>query len=118
MRILLVRPRWPYPVGYGESTYNRIWPPLSLANCAALLTKAGFDVAVVDAHALRLSPGQVARRAEGADGVFVTSSSLDRWQCPNSNLTPVVETVRALVSRTDEVYVIGFHGTVAPGRSI
>src|SRR3989338_3794519 len=106
-KILLIKPFWPYPYGKGEHTYNRIWPPLSLANCAAILEKQGHGVSILDAHALRLKPERIAPYVQGFDKVFITSSSLDRWQCPNIDITPFLETVQYIRGLTDEVYVMG-----------
>ena len=111
-RILLVKPYWPYPYGKGEHTYNRIWPPLSLANCAAILEKQGDNVDILDAHALRIKPKDIKSHVKGFDKIFITSSSLDKWQCPNIDIAPFLETARHIRGLTDELYVMGYHGTV------
>ena len=116
MNILLIRPYWPYPYSKGEDTYNRIWPPLSLANCAALLEKEGYKVEILDTHAQRIHPSGITRFIHGYDKIFVTSSSLDRWQCPNIDISPFLKTVRHIKEVTDDVYVMGYHGTVEPER--
>jgi len=114
LRILLVKPCWPYPYTKGEDTYNRIWPPLCLANCASLLEKQGYDAAILDAHALRIPAEKIGGHIKGYDKVFVTSSSLDRWQCPNIDITPFLETLKCIKETKDEVYIMGYHGTVEP----
>lgn len=114
MRILLVKPYWQYPYDRYESTYSRIWPPLSLMNCAALLEREGFEVDLLDAHALRVPPDRIPSYCNGYDKIFITSSSLDRWQCPNLDISTFIETVYILKKVTDEVYVMGYHGTVYP----
>jgi radical SAM superfamily enzyme YgiQ (UPF0313 family) len=114
MKMLLIKPCWPYPYGKGEHTYNRIWPPLSLANCAAILERHGHTVKILDAHAQRIKPHQIKAHVPGFDKVFITSSSLDRWQCPNIDSTPFIETVLKIREMTDEMYVMGYHGTVDP----
>jgi len=114
MKILLIKPYWPYPFGKGEHTYNRIWPPLSLANCAAILEQDGHDVNILDAHAARIKSNQLKSRIKGYDKIFITSSSLDRWQCPNINLKPFVDTIQVLSDHMSEIYVMGHHGTVNP----
>ena len=50
MKILLVKPPWPYPYSNQDHTYNRKWPPLSLMNCAAILEEDGHEVEILDAH--------------------------------------------------------------------
>jgi radical SAM superfamily enzyme YgiQ (UPF0313 family) len=116
LKVALVRPCWYYPITYLETTYNRIWFPLSLANAGALLLKEGIEVKVVDAQAERLGPEEVAQRVSGADKVFITSSSLDRWQCPNTDIRPFLDVTRAIKKVCPEVYVMGYHGTVFPER--
>jgi len=64
---LLVWPSGFFPLGKEKSfqfdgkIYNRVWPPLALANCAALLEKQGHQVQIIDANALRLFPDKVAQ---------------------------------------------------------
>ena len=114
MKILLCKPYWPYPYGRGEHTYNRIWPPLCLANYAAILEKENHDVKILDAHALRIKPRKIKAYVQGFDKIFITSSSLDRWQCPNIDISSFLETVRCIREMTDEIYIMGYHGTVDP----
>lgn len=114
MKILLIKSCWPYPYSKGEHTYNRIWPPLSLANCAAILEKQGHKVRILDAHALRIKPNKIKPYLDGFDKIFINSSSLDRWQCPNIDIEPFLETVQHVKKVSDEVYVLGYHGTVDP----
>ena len=113
MHCLFIKPYWPYPYSKNEHTYNRIWMPLSLANCAAILEEQGHEVAILDAHVLRIKPHHLKSRVRGFDKIFITSSSLDRWQCPNIDIAPFLETVRFIKEVTDELYVMGYHGTVA-----
>jgi len=114
MNVLFIKPCWPYPYGRGEHTYNRIWPPLSLANCAAVLEKRGHKAKILDAHALRIKPEKIKSHIKGFDKIFVTSSSLDRWQCPNIDIQPFLKAVHHIREVTDEIYVMGYHGTVDP----
>lgn len=116
MNILLLRPSYPYPYSKSEYTYNRIWPPLSLANCAALLEQEGHKVMILDAHAQRIAPKRIAGFIKGYDRIFITSSSLDKWQCPNINISPFLETVRYIQKSTEEIYIVGYHGTVEPEK--
>jgi radical SAM superfamily enzyme YgiQ (UPF0313 family) len=116
MKILLINPYWPYPYNRGEYTYNRIWIPLSLANCAAVLQKNGFDVKILDCHALRIKPASISDYAKGYDKIFITSSPLDKWQCPNIDISHFLQTVQYLKTLTEEVYLIGYHGTAEPQR--
>jgi len=114
VKVVLAKPCWDYPKGRTESTYNRVWPPLELANCAAILREAGHEAAIIDAQALDLSPQALARRAAGADLVILTSTGLDRWQCPYNDPAPFLAAARALKSTRSTLAVTGFHPTINP----
>jgi anaerobic magnesium-protoporphyrin IX monomethyl ester cyclase len=114
MKILIVNPLQFHIVNSRGKIYNRVWTPLSEANCAALLEKEGHEVVIVDANAERLGADEVAIRASGFDKIFITSSPLDRWQCPVIDLGPFLSYVEKLKGITDEVYITGTHGTVRP----
>lgn len=112
MNIILVNPYRPYPYSKGENTYNRFWPPLSLANSAAILEEAGHRVKILDAHAEKILPRRIKEYIKDYDKVFITSSPLDRWLCPNIDTEPFLESVRYIREETDEIYVLGYHGTI------
>ena len=112
MNILLINPFWPYPYSKGESTYNRIWPPLSLLNCATILNNSCFNAQILDCHAMRLQPHEIKKHLNGFDKIFISSSSLDKWQCPNIDIDIFLETVKIVKEVTNEFYIIGYHGTV------
>ncbi|MFP4081645.1 MAG: B12-binding domain-containing radical SAM protein [Candidatus Aminicenantes bacterium] len=114
MRVLLINPYQVYLVNKAGKIYNRVWPPLALANCAALLEEQGHQVQIMDANALRLFPEEVAQEARNFHKVFISSSSLDRWQCPHVDIKPFLNTVAAVREGNEEVYVLGVHGTVRP----
>ncbi|UCG95492.1 MAG: radical SAM protein [archaeon] len=116
-QIVLISPCLDYPVIKTRkySTYNKIWPPLSLAYTAALLEREGFPVKIIDANAERLSPEEVVERMGDSEKIFVTTSTLDRWQCPHLNLEPFVKLVEEIKKKPGvEIYLIGVHGTVKP----
>ncbi len=117
---LLINPAYDYPlVKKGKFVYyNRIWPPICLANCAAILENSGFAVKILDANAERLDAEQVSKAAEDYERVFITSSPLDRWQCPHPNIDPFLEVVHKIRERNPdaEVFVLGTHGTVRPNE--
>jgi len=114
MNVLLVNPFQVNLVNKKGRIYNRTWPPLDLANCAAILEREGVDVSILDANAEQMTAEQVAGVAKGYDKTFVTSTSLDRWQCPQLDIDPFLKTVHALNEVVPEVYVMGAHGTVKP----
>ena len=114
MKVLLVNPFHVELVTSKGRIYNRTWTPLDLAYTAAVLEREGVDVAILDANAEQFGPAEVASRARGYDKVFITSTSLDRWQCPQLDINPFLKTVHALNQVAPEVYVMGSHGTVKP----
>jgi anaerobic magnesium-protoporphyrin IX monomethyl ester cyclase len=114
MQITLVKPCWRYPITGADHTYNRRWPPLELLNCAALLNADGHQVRIVDAQAENLPPEAVAQRVGDAEMIVLSTSALDRWQCPTLELEPVKALARQLRPKTKRLYVCGFHGTVQP----
>ena len=118
MRVLLVNPFQESLVQRRGRIYARRWTPLDLATTAAALEREGIVADIVDANALALRPEQVAARAKGYDKVFLTSTSLDRWQCPHLDIEPFLKTARALRACGPELYVLGSHGTVKPAEML
>jgi radical SAM superfamily enzyme YgiQ (UPF0313 family) len=114
VKVVLAKPCWNYPKGETEATYNRIWPPLELANCAAILREAGHEAAIIDAQALDLDPEELAAQAKESDPdlVILTSTGLDRWQCPYNDPLPFLTAARALVKAGLRVVATGFYPTI------
>lgn len=112
MNVLLVNPSWDGLVSRKGRRFNRAWPPLDLLNCAAMLERDGVGVSLLDARATPIALETIRRAAERHDQVFVTSSPIDRWQCPNLDLAPFLQ----VTSQVDpgRLHVMGSHGTVAP----
>ncbi len=114
MKVLLINPFQVDLINTKGRIYNRAWTPIDLANCGALLEKEGLGVSILDANAEQYGPAEVAKRVAGYDKIFITSTSLDRWQCPYLDLDPFLKTVKAVKEVNPEVYVAGTHGTVRP----
>jgi radical SAM superfamily enzyme YgiQ (UPF0313 family) len=58
--------------GFGfEIKSTNMTPPLTLAYCASLIRRAGHEVELLDAVALRMKPGEVLRRVHGGGYGFV-----------------------------------------------
>jgi len=118
VKVLLVNPFQVEYVHKKGRIYNRTWTPLDLAYCAAMLETNGIHAEILDANAEQVGPAGVAERACGFDKVFLTSTSLDRWQCPHLDLNPFLKTVHAVRDVAPEVYVMGSHGTVKPAEML
>ncbi len=110
MNVLLVNPSWGGRVQ--RQRYNRRWPPLDLLNVAALLRADGFHVALRDARATSIARGDMAESVRWADLVIATTSPLDRWQCPNLDLQPLLEQAREIPR--EKLVLCGVHGTLFP----
>ena len=114
MQIALIKPCWRYPIAGADHTYNRRWPPLELLNCGAILEAQGHQVRLIDAQAEDLTPEATSARVGQVDLALVTSSALDRWQCPTLELAPVVAMMKQVRGVARQMLLTGFHGTVHP----
>ncbi|HHQ45188.1 MAG TPA: radical SAM protein [Candidatus Altiarchaeales archaeon] len=111
-RIVFLHPNFNFG---DEGIFNRVWPPLSLAVSAAMLEEDGLDVRIVDAHALDLTPSEAVAQVGEADMLFITTSSLDKWQCPHFNLKFIEDFVREFRQNSKAMIIVeGIHGTVEP----
>jgi len=115
MRLLLINPSWKRLVG-SDRRYNRPWPPLSLLNCAAILEGAGHEVSIIDDRAKKLRKEVLQKEASEADFILITSSPLDRWQCPNLDLEPFFSCTDQLPK--EKLVICGVHGTIYPEKML
>ena len=112
-KILLINPK----IGWYESpAYDRVWPPLSLAYCAAVLEKNGFVVEIVDANAEKLNSEDIIKKSKHFGKVFITTSPLDKWQCPEPNIKPTLNLIKKIRAVNPNTYLIGSHGTAKPNE--
>ena len=116
MRVLFINPRWDGFISSKGNRFNRPWPPLDLLNCAGLLEREGINVRLLDARACPVSIDKIAKSAIEFDMCFVTSSPIDRWQCPNIDLSPFLKLVCLLPK--EKLFVLGVHGTVCPNEML
>ncbi len=114
MKIVLINPLWAKDRKLRGPVYNRIWPPLSLATAAAMMRERGLEVRIIDANALGIEGNDLSRLAAGADIAFITSSTLDKWVCPNTEIDPFLDAVSSVKKVVDHVVVVGVHGSVRP----
>jgi anaerobic magnesium-protoporphyrin IX monomethyl ester cyclase len=99
-----------------DSTYNRIWFPLSLAYMSTLFKKAGFRTEIIDFHSQRKLDYNYLDKIGKRDFAFVTSGDIDRWLCPNIDIEPFLSIVSIVKIRTSNLYVVGPHGTLEPEK--
>ena len=122
MIVVLINPDWGEYVSTKGSRYNRCWPPLSLLNCAALLEKEGVDVKLLDFRTEIPCNGgtqngsneEFAKQLEPFDKIFVTSSPVDRWQCPNLEFEAFLQFINQIDK--SKLYIMGVHGTILPEK--
>lgn len=110
--ILLINPGWGRRISRKGRRFNRAWPPLSLMISAALLEKAGLRVRIIDG---RVEPDwheKLSRFAPESNWIGLTSSPLDRWQCPNLEIDYFVDLAGSLPS--DKLLIMGAHGSIFP----
>ena len=113
-RVFLTRPAWG-PLGLRtENTYNRTWPPLSGLYIATRLRERGIDTRILDFPAVRQAPELALSGLGKEDLVFLSTADVDRWQCPNVEMTPVHRLAAALRETGARFWLTGPHGTVAP----
>ena len=89
-------------------------PPLDLAYLQALLKKE-YSSELVDARAKKmLAPEVIADILEKKPKiVIVTTTPLDRWECPNLFIDSIFDIVNE-VSKVTQTIICGSHGTVTP----
>ena len=116
MKVLFVNPSWDGLVSKRGRRYNRAWPPLDLLYGAAFAEQEGATPRLLDARALAVTPEELRRAGAEADLVFLTSSPLDRWQCPNLDLDVFRDFLQPLPK--DRLYVSGVHGTAYPEQML
>lgn len=117
MKVLFVNPNWGSVVSKKDKRFNRAWPPLCLLNCGALLEREGIRVELIDARAQFVAPFEIAKRIKEFDKVFITSSPIDRWQCPNLDIDLFTQQIEEIDKEDRErLYIMGVHGTLYPEK--
>jgi radical SAM superfamily enzyme YgiQ (UPF0313 family) len=114
-----INPAFAYPIIKDKGIfYTKKWPPLSLAYCAALMEEKGRRVLIIDAHAERLGPQRVAEQVRDSENIFISTSPLDRWQCPVNRISNVYDVIQAVrrQNRESTIFLIGPHGTTLPEK--
>lgn len=114
MKAIFINPDWGRLISRKGSRFNRKWPPLCLLNCASLLEKHGLEAEIIDLRAEKSGSSAFLGKISGADRVFVTSSPIDRWQCPNLEINDFFDFLRPLPK--ENLYIMGAHGTMSPEK--
>ncbi len=73
-----------------------------------------MEVRLIDARAVPTGLEEMRAAARGARMVFITSSPLDRWQCPNLELDSFTRLARDLAH--PRLVILGIHGTLLPEK--
>jgi len=88
--------------------------PLSMAIIASILRQAGHDIKLLDANVLNLPLESIYQAVNdfGPEAFIITSTPIDRWECPNSH----IENIFKIIDRVKVKYkiLIGSHGTTMP----
>lgn len=116
MKVLLVNPSYGTMVTKVGRIHHRPWPPLDLLNCASIFRQAGHRVRLLDARATPIGRTDIVAEANASDLTLLTTSPLDRWQCPPLSIEPLLPLIRSLPPQ--RLAVTGAHGTVAPAAVI
>jgi anaerobic magnesium-protoporphyrin IX monomethyl ester cyclase len=92
--------------------FSRPWAPLDLLNCAAILRRAGHQVRLLDYRAGAVSDASRDEAVAAADRIVVTTTPLDRWQCPTLDTEATFRFLRGFPGA--KTWVSGTHGTMRP----
>lgn len=98
--------------GEAVKRFSRPWAPLDLLNCAALLRRDGHDVQLIDYRAAAVPDAAGEAAVSAADRIVVTTTPLDRWQCPTLNTDVTFRFIRRFPR--EKTWVAGSHGTMRP----
>jgi len=113
MEVLLVNPSWEGFVTKKARLYNWSFPPLDLLNISSILKLRGLHTKVLDLRVRPHSVDQLISEFDSAEKIILTTSPLDRWQCPNIDLDKIFELIR-LIKDKEKLLITGVHGTIFP----
>lgn len=88
--------------------------PLSMAIIASMLRSGGQDIKLLDANVLNFSLEQILQSISSfrPDVLIATSTPIDRWECPNSNIENIFRIIDQSSAR--HKILVGSHGTTMP----
>ncbi|MEA3492770.1 MAG: radical SAM protein [Candidatus Margulisiibacteriota bacterium] len=102
MKALFVNPNWKELVSKKEKLVNRPWPPLDLLNYAATFPESE----ILDLRAKNRPLEYINNKIRESDTVYITSSPMDRWQCPNLGIDDFVQFINSLVDK-EKIHLLG-----------
>ena len=120
--VIFINPPFEYPyatdIKQGVRLDNRNRQPLDLAYAAAVLLENGFSADIIDANILRMEFDEIIKDVEKENPTFVviTTSPMDRWECPYLDISAPLALMARLKSEIPDTKVIatGPHGTTTP----
>ena len=120
--VIFINPPFEYPyatdIKQGVRLDNRNRQPLDLAYAAAVLLENDFSTDIIDANILRMEFDEIIERVrkESPALVVVTTSPMDRWECPYLDISAPLSLMSQLKSEVPDAKVIatGPHGTTTP----
>ena len=112
MKIFILNP----PIYSEKRSIMNIRPrqPLDLAYIAALLLKDNYEVKFLDANVLKYNVDKTVSEIieYNPDILILTSTPVDRWECPNSHIDSVFEVINK--AGVHSTILIGSHGSLTP----
>ena len=111
-RVLFLNPSWGGLVNKKSKRYNRAWPPLSLLICASILKEEGYECGLLDGRVERYWFNRLREIIYNYDWIIITSSPLDRWQCPEPDLFGLIDLLKFLPK--ERTILLGVHGSLYP----
>ena len=79
-----------------------------------MVERKGFNAEISDANAENLSSEKIIQKAREFDKIFITTSTLDKWQCYEPNIQSCIELIKQIQKINSNVFLIGAHGTMKP----
>lgn len=113
MKAILINCGFKERVSKRHKLINRRWPPLELLNCAALLEKEGIPAEILDLNVKDHPLEYINNKIANAQVAFISSTSIDRWQCPHPERAGFISFVNSLKQK-EKIYLMGAHATIYP----
>ena len=80
--------------------------------CAAEVMRRGFEARIVDGRVGQGWRSEAMRSCQSSDWIVLTSSPLDRWQCPNLEVDRFIQMARSFPA--EKSIIVGAHGSACP----